>query len=241
MSCCYVLDLRLKPANVSSHSYVYSLLRELGPGEGLRVWTPDDPILLMAQIQHQMRHKLVWSSVCDQSGWLITMHVRSADEPLPLADTLQRDHEKMDGLLVQALTHLARRDWRAAVGEVRGLDQSLRAHIALENELLAPLGGAPTAEATAIMHREHDDVLVQLDAIEEICASSVEKCQELDTWLGLLAASLNKHEHREESLLFPHWARVLAQRSDRDDFLTMVRLRLDEMTPRPAAAPRRIQ
>ncbi len=228
MSCCYVLDLRLMPDGVSAHSYVYSILRELGPGEGLRLWTPDDPALLMAQLQHQMRHKLVWSSVYDQAGWLIHMRIRGADEPLPLADTLQRDHEKMDARLVRALAHLADRDWCAAVGEVADLGRALRAHIAIENELLAPLGGARVAEATAIMRREHDDVLVQLDQIGEVCVSSGDNCQELDTWLGLLAASLNKHEHREESLLFPYWTRVLAQRPSSDELLREVRSRLDE-------------
>lgn len=228
MSCCYVLDLRLMPAHVSRHSYIYSLLRELGPGERLRVWTPEDPALLMAQIQHQMRHSLVWTSVDDQTGWLITMHIRSADEPLPLADTLRRDHEQMDGRLVQAFTYLGHRDWSAAVGEVASLDAALRAHIVIENELLAPLGGASVAEATAIMRREHDDVLVQLEMIAEVCAASAHNCQELETWLGLLAASLNKHEHREESLLFPRWTRVLALLPARDELLTEVRSRLGE-------------
>ncbi len=237
MPCCYVLDLRLVPAHVSPHSYVYSLLRELGPDESLRAWTPDDPTLLMAQIQHQMRHKLVWSSVFDQTGWLITMRIRNADEPLPLADTLRRNHEQMDGRLVQAFTYLGCRDWRAAVGEVASLDVALRTHIVTENELLAPLGGASVAEATAIMRREHDDVLVQLEMIAEVCASSVENCQELETWLGLLAASLNKHEHREESLLFPRWMRVLMQLPSRNELLTEVRSRLDEGMLRSLSVP----
>lgn len=233
MSCCYVVDLRLMPAGVSPHGYVYSILRELGPGEGLRLWTPDDPNLLTAQIQHHLRHKLVWSSVFDQTGWLVSMRIRGADEPLPLAATMQRDHEKMDARLVRALRHLADRHWLAAVGEAADLGRALRAHIAIENELLAPLGGAPVAEATAIMRREHDDVLVQLDRIEEVCSSPGDNGQELDTWLGLLAASLNKHEYREESLLFPCWTRALAQHPSCDELLREVRSRLDEGAPRP--------
>jgi len=226
MSCCYVLDLRLAPPGVAHHRYVYSILRDLGPRETMRLWSPEDPTLLMAQLQNHMRHALVWSATTDGQGFLITLHTRGAEEKLSLIDTLRRDHNTLDGRLVHALGHLAAHEWDQAVAEVTDIDRALRTHILLENDLLSPLGSAEAPEPTAIMRREHDDLLVQLDAIAEVCGQPTDQCHELDTWFGLLVATLSKHEFREETLLFPTWERVIARRSDRDALLSEVRSRL---------------
>jgi len=231
MSCCCVLDLRLTPAHITPYRYAYSVLQELGPGQDMQIWSSEDPSLLMEQLQYQMRHALVWSATSDGREWLITIHKRGADELLPLGGTLRRDHETMDLQLVGALRLSGAHNWREAVVEVARLDHALRTHILLENELLAPLASVKAAEATAIMRREHDDIVLQLDVIAEIRESPDDKCQELDTWLGLLAATLNKHEYREESLLFPSWERMIAQRSDRESLLAEVRARLKAVTP----------
>ena len=227
MSCCYVLDLRLTPAQVAPYRYAYSVLRDLGSREAMHIWSPEEPTLLMAQLQHQMRHTLIWSVASDGLGWLVHVRVRGAYEPLPLVDTLRRDHESMDLRLVNALALAAGHSWREAVAEAAHLDQALRAHILLENELLAPLASSKAPEATTIMHREHDNIALQLDMVAETCGSSEDQCQDLHIWLSLLAATLNKHEHREETLLFPIWERTIAQRSDQKTLLAEVRRRLD--------------
>ncbi|MHB8253007.1 MAG: hypothetical protein ACYDEV_04775 [Acidiferrobacter sp.] len=232
MSCCYVLDLRLAPAHIAPHRYAYSVLRELNANEAVRIWSPEDPTFLMAQLQHQMRHALIWSAVTDGQGWLIHVRVRGANEPLSLVDTLRRDHETLDLRLVNTLTLLARHEWAAAVDEATRLDRTLRAHILLENELLAPLASAKAVEATAIMRREHDDIVVQLDMMTELREGAADESQELEVWLGLLAATLNKHEYREESLLFPSWERVIAKRPDQEALLAEVRMRLDAAVSR---------
>ncbi len=224
MSCCYVLDLRLAPQGVPSATYTYSILREMGPGETMRIWSPDEPTLFMAQLQNHMRHTLVWEAVTDGRGYLITLHIRGPHEPLALADTLRREHDDMDACLVRSLALVGAEQWTAAVAEVARLDRTLRTHILLENELLAPLAAREAQEPTSLMRREHDDILVQLDAIQEVCQVSKGSCGELGTWLGLLAATLNKHEYREEVSLFSLWERA----SDREGapLLDEVRRRL---------------
>jgi iron-sulfur cluster repair protein YtfE (RIC family) len=208
MSCCYVLDLRFTPQGVPVPTYAYSVLRDISPGESLRIWSPEEPTLLMAQLQNHMRHTLVWRAATDGQGYLITLHIRGPGEALALGDTLRRDHDEMDARLVRSLSLVNGGHWREAVSEVTAFDRALRAHILIENDLLAPLAARAAEEPTALMRREHDDILVQLDAIQEVCAASEESCKDLDTWLGLLAASLNKHEFREETLLFGAWERA---------------------------------
>ncbi len=208
MPCCYVLDLRLAPRGMPPATYAYSILRELGPGETVRIWSPEEPALLMAQLQNHLRHTLIWRTVTDGQGYLITLHIRGPGELLPLADTLRRDHDDMDARLVRSLALADAGRWIEAVTEVDGLDRALRAHILIENELLAPLAADDAREPTALMRREHDDILVQLDAIREVCLTPDAPCGDLSTWLGLLAASLNKHEFREEASLFGAWERA---------------------------------
>ncbi len=225
-SCCPVLDLTALPPDIAPYRYVYARLRECAPGESLCLWSPEEPGLFLEQLQHQMRHTLVWSMTPDGRGWLIHVHIRSEEEALPLADTLRRDHETVDHRVVAIMAHLGRADWPQAVEATLRLGRALRAHIDLENELLAPLGLNQAPELTALMKREHDEIVAQLDILDEVAGRDQEACHELDTWLGLLAASLNKHEYREESLLFPHWTRALALRPDRDALLDTVRERL---------------
>ena len=229
MSCCYVLDLRQTPQGVPVSTYAYSVLREMGPGESLRIWSPEDPTLLMAQLQNHMRHTLVWHAVTDGQGYLVTLHIRGPDEALALTDTLRRDHDDMDARLVRALSLVNGGHWREAVSEVTAFDHALRAHILIENDLLAPLAARDAGEPTALMRREHDDILVQLDAIQEVCAAPEESCADLDTWLGLLAASLNKHEFREEALLFGAWERAASV--GHGTLLNEVRRRLSSRAP----------
>ncbi|WP_297393798.1 hemerythrin domain-containing protein [Acidiferrobacter sp.] len=235
MSCCHVLDLRLTPQGVSPSTYVYSILREMGPGESLRLWSPEGPTLLMAQLQNHMRHTLVWQAATDGQGYLITLHIRGPGEALRLTDTLRRDHDDMDAHLVRSLSLVSGGRWQEAVFEVTALDRALRTHILLENDLLAPVGARDLEEPTSLMRREHDDILIQLDAIQEVCLSPEQSCQDLDTWLGLLAASLNKHEFREETLLFGAWERAAGAHKS---LLDEVRRRLSSRVLEPQAAPR---
>ncbi|WP_298137407.1 hemerythrin domain-containing protein [Acidiferrobacter sp.] len=228
MACCYVLDLRLAPQGMPQSAYVYSVLREINPGESLRIWSPDEPTLLMAELQNHMRHTLVWRVAPDGQGYLVTLHIRSPDEPLALADTLRRDHDTMDARLARSLTLAGDGRWHEAVEEARALDRALRTHITLENDLLAPLAAQEVSGPTSLMRREHDDILIQLDAIAEVCLAPERSCQDLHIWLSLLAASLNKHEFREETLLFAAWERAAGVRHDA--LLDEVRQRL---SPRP--------
>ncbi len=225
----YYLDLRFVPPGVPPHSHAYAILHELNHHEILKIWSPDEPTLLIAQLQHQMRHTLLTSVAQDGNGWAIEVRVRDDQELLPLVQTLRRDHDHLDRRFVQAMRHLQTGQLAEGLLAVAELEHSLRAHIAMENELLAPLGRQGAPQATDLMLREHEDLLIQLALIAEIRDSSAGP-RELDTWLGLLAASLNKHESREESLLFPEWTRVLARKPDQKKLLAEVRDRLGALS-----------
>lgn len=80
-------------------------------------------------------------------------------------------------------------------------------------DLLAPRLSARTAADDAhpagIMLREHDEILVQLRAVESALAETAPEAWEIEPFVAILSGTLAKHEHREESTLFPRWQAAL--------------------------------
>jgi len=87
----------------------------------------------------------------------------------------------------------------------------LRRHVSFENVELAPLcaaGEPQTPDApTAIMLREHEEILRQLSVLEESIAAGDR--DEVGAFVAILSGTLAKHEHREEHGLFPRWRAAL--------------------------------
>lgn len=223
----YFIDLRLTPVGTAFHAHVYSVLRTLDVDAQIRIWTPEDPILLIKQLQHQMRNNLVCTVAPQGLGWLLDIHIRNDIEPLPLVGTLLRDHEHLDKKLIHVLSILAQGTWSDAVSQMREIDRSLRSHIEVENNILAPLTPSHAAEAVALMRHEHDDLVNQLNIAKEVYQSIGEQREELKLWLSLIAATLNKHEHREESLLFNEWERAIQRHPDKKNILHEVREQIE--------------
>ncbi len=74
--------------------------------------------------------------------------------------------------------------------------------------MLAPvLGPAPGFEPLDTMLREHEDLLAQLAVVE---AALDDEPWELESYVAMLSGTLAKHEHREETGLFPVWDLRLA-------------------------------
>lgn len=222
------LDLRQRPADVHPHTYVFYALKELPHGQALEVISDQDPQLLMRQLQHQFRNRLAWEIVDRQPGlWRLSIRDRAETTAVTLADTLSRDHERLDRQFVEIMQALAQQRLDDAARVAGEFNAGLRRHIHVENELLAvtfpPLHPGVESDPTETMLREHDDILRLAGLIEEALHQTPPDTFEADTWCGLLAATLSKHEHREETRLFPQWDINMRQRDDAEMLLDKVR------------------
>ncbi len=213
-----VVDLRVRPAGVPAHTYAFHALKSLGPGEEVLLISSENPQLVMVQVQHQLRHRLSWA-ILERGDpfWSVRVRNREESEPEALLDILSRDHVRLDKLLVRATERL-RQDGRAAVPAVREFMQSLRRHIRVENDVIAPLMpsglDADSESPVTTMRREHEDILKQAEIIEEIMSRASPDPLEAETWFSLLSATLAKHEHREETRLLPLWDAHLRKLDD---------------------------
>ena len=186
-------------------------LRELRPGGELRLITREDPTLLLDSLNLQLRDALRWELGPRGAHWEESVRLAEDAEPRDVLDTLRRDHRRLDGLLAKALRRLNVGDVPGARPLLDVFAAGLRRHARAENELLAPaLGPRPAVEPLEIMLREHDELLVQLDAVErcftEAPAGQPPEAWEIEPFVAILSGTLAKHEYREESQLFPLWA-----------------------------------
>jgi hemerythrin-like domain-containing protein len=189
------------------------VLRELAPGAVVAILTRTEPRLALESIELALRHGIAWQTGRDPAGrFRVEVRRREESAPVDLVDVLQRDHRALDLCLAQALARVNAGDAAAAKPLVAQLAASLRRHIRVENDVLAPrLGGgaAGPEDPLAIMLREHDEILRQVAALEESAAPAAPDVAELGAFVAILSGTLAKHEHREESNLFPRWQTAL--------------------------------
>ena len=114
----------------------------------------------------------------------------------------------LDEGLGKALRRLNAGEIPAARALIEELATGLRRHIRDENDVLAPaLGPAEAFEPLEIMLREHEELLGQLAVLEGALDG---EAWELESYAAMLSGTLAKHEHREETGLFPRWRAALA-------------------------------
>jgi hypothetical protein len=197
-----VVDLTQEPDRLVALAAHAAVRERLQPGGALRLRTRDDPELLLRGLNVQMRDALAWRASSRGAYWEALVRL-AADEPARDAlELLQRDHRRLDELLGRALRLLNQADADAARGLLGRFAPEIRRHMRAEDELLAPqLGASPALEA---MLGEHRELREQLAAVEQGCAAG-EEAHELEPFVALLSGTLAKHEHREETELFPGW------------------------------------
>lgn len=232
-----VVDLRELAGDAGIHGWALHAVHDLRPGHPVTLITADDPRLLVSQLQHDLRHRIATEITQASGEWRVYVRSRDETEPQTLFDILARDHERLDRLFVQAHTEV--QVGRLATGRALLIDffAGLRRHIAVENELLVPrfalARDSLSSDPTSVMLREHDDILQQTVIIEDLFANDELDASEIVIWLGLLEASLSKHEGREETRLFPLWDARLLQQPDAADIRHLVRARLENTETPP--------
>lgn len=225
MSGSYILDLRMCPAGVPAHRYATRALDGLRPGECVTLLSGENPRVVLRELKQRLGDALDWTIERRREQlWHVGLRLRGP-EHVNLHDLLSRAHVRLDAQFMQ-LTHRVRAgetaDARAAL---RDYGERLRRHVQAENDLLVPalphVVNGVNESPLAVMRREQDDILGQLAIIEELFENGA-PLSEIDTWLGMLAATLAKHEFREETIVFPQWERALRMKADAATLLDQV-------------------
>lgn len=206
------VDLRSEPPGQVQTAAFYAV-RDLQPGDSVVLLTAASPELLMASLGLQLRDAIAWEIACEPPGWRTVVRRRTDTAPSGVIDLLVRDHHRLDELLALALRRVNAQDLAGARPLVAAFAAGLAAHLRVENELLAPRlsagAAADDADPAGIMLREHDEILVQLRAVESALAEPAPEAWEVEPFVAILSGTLAKHEHREESGLFPRWQAAL--------------------------------
>lgn len=131
----------------------------------------------------------------------------------PLNELLEGQHRQLDATLADAELQVAAGDWPAARAAGSALDDELRAHFRREESVLFPAFEAATGSdcgPTRVMRDEHEQIRALLDALR-----GAGERRDADAWLGLsdtLVLLMQQHNMKEEQILFPMAARLLADR-----------------------------
>lgn len=207
-----IVDLHAEPpARVQTAAYY--AVRDLGPGECVILLTAAAPELLMASLNLQLRDAVAWQIERVPRGWRTTVRRRADTAPSGVIDLLVRDHRRLDELLAIALRRVNANDLAGARPLLAEFAAGIARHLRAENELLAPrlpaVVEADGAEHVGIMLREHDEILAQLEQVEAAFGEGAPEPWEVEPFVAILSGTLAKHEHREESNLFPRWQGAL--------------------------------
>lgn len=192
-------------------------VKAVHPGTAVTLILAQEPTLLMASLNLQLRENLAWDIVEADGDWRVTVHHREDVAATDVLALLAADHKRIDGLLARALGLLNQGDAAAAVPVLREFAVALNRHVAFEDgELAVSLGAAQAAadQPPAIMLREHREIAQQLSLVGDTLAVDPVDGSELGVYCAILSGTLAKHEYREEHNLFPLWRVALSRRSE---------------------------
>jgi uncharacterized protein (DUF2249 family) len=203
------LDLRDIPEREQPLALI-AQLTDLAPGAVLGLRAAETPDFLLQRVNVRLREALAWEIERSGAGWIARVR-RAEDSPArDVLDLLRRDHHRLDTLLGQALRRLNAGDLAGAAPGLRAFARGLRRHLHAEDEILVhALAGAASAHLESMLH-EHRELLAQIAAVEDGLRAGADEASpeawEVEPFVALLSGALAKHEHREESHVFPLWA-----------------------------------
>lgn len=123
-----------------------------------------------------------------------------------LRAALEREHREIDRAIETYLASIVEGERRAQ--SLAGGMHALRRHIFLEEEFLfPPLRAAGFVAPIFVMLREHGELWRTMDSIE--AALAAETADSLVPECRWLLAQLEKHNSKEEPIIYPHADKVL--------------------------------
>jgi hemerythrin-like domain-containing protein len=223
------LDLRgTAPSRVQTTAF--HAVRDLVRGSAVVLLTADAPGLLMESLNLQLRNLLAWETQSTASGYRTRVVLREETEPTDVIDLLTRDHQRLDELLAIALRRVNAQDLGEAHRLFVDFAAGLRRHLEAEDALLAGRLPQPTDSSgeshVEIMLREHAEIAGQLAEVETAFGGAdTPEAWEVEPFIAMLSGTIAKHEHREESNLFPHWRAALLRADAREQTELLDRVR----------------
>ena len=210
-----VVDLRdTAPSRVQTTAFY--AVRDLARGDAVTLLTAASPDLLMASLNLQLRDGLAWETQATAEGFRTRVVPREATAPTDAIDLLTRDHRRLDEGLAIALRRVNAGDMAEAGRLIAEFAAGLKRHLEAEDVLLArrlprPLGPDGSSHVETML-REHAEIRAQLGEVEAaFAAAALPEAWEVEPFVAILSGTIAKHEHREESNLFPHWRAALAR------------------------------
>lgn len=140
------------------------------------------------------------------------------------SDYLGNDHRRIDESFADADAAAACSEWHQCVTAFSAGQQSLLAHIRMEENVLFPAFEAASGMASGaiyVMRAEHQQIQALLAGMQQAAAN-----WDNDTFLSLsgdLHQALVQHNQKEENILYPMADRLLAGKQD-DMIAAMQRL-----------------
>ncbi len=197
---------------------VLHVLKALARGAAVELLTSVDPAQAMGVANLHLRDTLAWDTRTEGSGrWRTIVRHREDVAPSDAVDVLMRDHNRLDALFAHALQSVNAGRMTEAAADLRGFAEGLRRHVQVENDVLQPLfpgpTGAPEADSSVAMRREHEEILAHTALLEDFFASGLPRAEEVAAFFAILSGLLAKHEQREEIGLFPHWRAAIRRAS----------------------------
>ena len=225
------VDLRDEPERLVTLAAL-AAVKELGRGKACRLLTRNDPRLLMASLNLQLRDALSWETAPRAGHWETIVQLAVDTAPRDAIEVLLRDHRRLDELLGRTLRVLNAANLAAARPMLEEFAAGLRRHVNAEDTLVAcALDPDSRPEALQAMQREHADLVRELAILEsELASGEAREAWEIEPFAALLSATLAKHEQREEHAVFPLWREALEARGqgERDALRERVRAALGQ-------------
>lgn len=136
---------------------------------------------------------------------------------MTLLELLTREHERLDGLLTQALQLVNRHQLAKALPYFIDFAAGIRLHVQVEKKLfsewlpLPPDSAGATSVSAAL--RDHEEILCRLALIGNCYGGGAPIAEDVSACMAGLSEIMAKHERREENELFPVWGACFEQQS----------------------------
>jgi uncharacterized protein (DUF2249 family)/hemerythrin-like domain-containing protein len=193
------------PALPARTADVLTAFDALEPGASLLLVADHEPKPILAALLAQRPGRFEWNVLDSRPGRCRTeVRRRPTDAAPTVGDCMGRDHRRLDGIMSEVRSLVARGAVADAAARYEDYSTGLHRHIQMEEQVLFPafeeLTGM-TEGPTVVMRNEHVEIRGCLQAIRDALAAADATRAERN--IDALEAVLGDHDMKEEGMLYP--------------------------------------